>query len=179
MCAKVTKMTPIHQAAAMHKPQIIRNFVSLGADVCSRDCFANSALDYAWTHPPSFHAIKFDEIQYVALKLANRRVMLSRNIRYELESLLSIREPLTTEIKCTRLEKLTVLANSNSFLYLSDAEKYQAIIHLYMELSFPADSADLQMNFHCNICDTSLNRLNICICSKCHDLYLCKDCHEG
>ena len=48
-----------------------------------------------------------------------------------------------------------------------------------MELSFPPDSAELQLNFYCHICDTSLNRVDFCNCSECHDLYLCKNCHEG
>ena len=176
-CAKHTNMTPLHHAAAMRRPQIIRRLVGLGANVFSRDCYGNSALDYAWTHPASFEATKHDEIQYVAPDLADRRAILWRNIRDELESLLSLGKPLTTEIEMTRLLKLSVLANS--FLYLRDTESYQTIKYLYMELSFPAELADLQLNLYCNICNIPLTRGDFCICSQCHNLYLCKKCHEN
>ena len=173
---KHTKMTPIHHAAAMRKPRIIRKLVDLGADVFSRDCYANSALDYASTHPASFQAIKQNDIEYVELSLADRRAKLWRNIRYELECLIALGKPLTVETELARDLKITVLASS--FLYLRDINQYQTVKYLYMELHFPAESADLGNNFDCTICDLSLYGSDLFICSKCHDLYLCKRCHD-
>ena len=176
-CARHTKMTALHHAAAMHKPQIIRKLVDRGANIFSRDCYGNSALDYAQTHPASLQAIKHDEIQYVALNLVDHRAILWRNIRNELKSLLLLGKPFTVEIELVRLLKLAVLANS--FLYLRNKEKYQTIMYLHMELSFRPDSANLQLNFNCTICDTSINRLDSWICSECHNLYMCEKCHEN
>ncbi len=174
---KHAKMTPLHHAAAMHQPQIIRKLVDLGADICSRDRYANSPLDYASTHRASFEAIRYDELGYVALNPADRRTILWRTIRDELECLLSIGKPITLEIELTRLFKLAVLATS--FLYLRDKDKDQVIKCLYMELCFRADSADLRLNIDCDICKISLNGLDLCVCRECHCLQLCTKCHEN
>ena len=174
--AKHTKMTPLHHAAAMRRPRIIRKLVALGADIFSRDCYANSALDYASKHAPSFQAIKQYDSEYVALNLADRQARLWRNIRHELECLISLGEMLTVETELIRLLKISVLATS--FLYLRDIDQYENVKYLYMELSFQAESADLQLSIACNICDTSLNRLDLWICNECHELYLCKRCHD-
>ena len=174
---KHDKMTPLHHAAAMRRPRIIRKLVDLGADILSRDCYANSALDYASTHAASFQAIKHNDSEYVALSLSDRRAKLWRNIRYELECLISLGETLTVESELIRILKLAVLATS--FLYLRDLDHYQNVKYLYMELSFQVESADLQLNFYCTICDNFLNRLDLWICSECHELYLCERCHDN
>ena len=172
---KHNNMTPLHHAAAMHRPQIIRKLVGLGADTLSRDCYANSALDYASTHAASSQAIKDEEMPYVSLNLANRRAILWRNIRHELESLLSLSQPVTAESELARCLKLKVLANS--FLYLRDTEQYQTIIYLFMELFFSVESAVLQLTFRCDICSIILNHNDFCICRDCHSVHLCTRCH--
>lgn len=177
MRAKHTRMTPLHHAAAMHKPQVIRILVGLGADIFSRDCYANSALDYASTHPASFQAIKYDDTQYVTLNLADRRSILWRNIRHEVNGLLSLSKPLTLETELFRLTKIAVLGNS--FRYLHDVNQYQTIKCLYMELFFQPESADLQLSLYCGICDISLIRSDPGICTECHNVYLCQQCLEN
>ena len=175
--AKDTKMTPLHYAAAMHKPQLIRILVDLGADIFSRDCFANSALDYASTHPASFDAIKYDDTQYVTLTLADRRPILWRSIRHEVHGLLSLSKPLTVETEFSRLMKIAVLGKS--FRYLHDTDQYETIKCLYMEIVFQPKSADLQLSLYCDICSTSLNHSELCICTECHNTYLCNRCLEN
>lgn len=174
---KHDKQNPLHQAAAMHRPRIIRQLVDLGANRSLRDCYGYSALDYASNHPASFQAIMDESLAYIPMTLADRRTILWRNIRRELESLLSLAQPSTVESENTRLLKLGVLANS--FRYLKDTEMDQTIKYLLMELSFLAESAVLSFNFHCGTCNIDLTNVDLCICRECPSLQLCNRCHEN
>ena len=175
--SKYTKMTPIHEAAATHRPQIIRKLIGLGADVSLRDCYGNSAFDYASTHPESLQAVEHDELQYVAPKIEDCRAILWRTIRDGIACVLSIRTPLIVETETTRLMTLAVLATS--FLYLRDNDKDQTIRYLYMELGFRADSGNLRFHLDCTICNISLNGFDFGVCRECHTLRLCTRCHQN
>ena len=177
LAAKHTNMTPIHHAAAMRKPQIIRKLVEFGADIFSRDRYGNSALDYARTHPASFEAMGIPDEQYDALDVQARKAILSTTIREELQCLVSIPTPLTVETENVRLLGLAVLATS--YLYLKAREHDQIVKFLYMELSFSADSADLRLNLDCSMCGISINRIDVYVCRECHDLRLCTGCYEN
>ena len=177
LAAKHTNMTPIHHAAAMRKPQIIRKLVDFGADIFSRDRYGNSAIDYARTHPGSFKAMGILDEQYDSLDVRARKAILSTTIREELQCLVSTPTPLTVETENVRLLALAVLATS--YLYLKVREYDQIVKFLYMELSFSADSADLRLNLDCNMCGISLNRFDVYVCRECHDLRLCTGCHEN
>ena len=173
---KHTNMTPIHLAAASHKPQIIRKLVHCGADLFSRDRYGNSALDYARTHPASFKAMGLPDEQYGPLNGEARKAILSTTIREELQCLLSIPTPLTVRNEDDRISALSVLATS--YLYLRAKEYDQIVKLLYMELSFGADSAELRLNLDCNLCGIRVNRFDLYVCRQCFDLHLCSGCHE-
>ena len=177
LVSKHTNMTPIHHAAAMHKPQIIRKLVDHGADPFSRDRYGNSALDYARAHPPSFEAMGVLDQQYCPLDEQARKLILSTTIREELQCLLSIPTPLTLENENVRILKLAVLARS--YLYLGAKEHDQIVKLIYMEFSFNADSAALRLNLDCEICGMSLNDFDLYVCRDCQDIRLCTGCHEN
>ena len=177
LAAKHTNMTPIHHAAAMRKPQIIRKLVEFGADIFSRDRYGNSALDYARSHPASFKAMGIPDEQYEALDVQARKAILSTTIQEELHTLLSLPTPLTVDTENVRLLGLAVLATS--YLYLKAREYDQIVKLLYMELSFSADSADLRLNLDCSMCGISINRFDVYVCRECHNLRLCTGCHEN
>ena len=177
LVAKDTNMTPIHHAAAMHKPQIIRKLVDYGADLSSRDRFGNSALDYARTHPASFKAMGVLDEQYVPLDGQARKAILSTTIREKIQCLLSIPTPLTVENENVRILTLAVLARS--YLYLRAKEYDQIVKLLYMELSFSAESADLRLTLDCDMCGISVNRFDLYVCRECHNIRLCTGCHEN
>ncbi len=177
LVAKHTNMTPLHHAAAMHKPQIIRKLVDSGADMFSRDRYGNSAVDYARTHPALFKAIGTLAEQDDPRDLRARNVILATTIREELQCLLSIPTPLTVEDENVRLLTLAVLATS--YLYLKAREYDHIVKFLYMELSFSADSAELRLNLDCDMCGISLNRFDLYVCRECHNRRLCTGCHEN
>ena len=174
---KHTKMTPLHHAAAMRRPQIIRRLIDLGADVSLQDVYGNSPLDYAWTHPASFVAIRYPKTQYNSLDPSARSAVLWNTIRDGLERLLSIATPVSVEVENDRL--LTLAVTATSFLYMRDKEYDQAIKYLFMELAFGAESADLRLNLDCDVCSISLNRLDLYLCRECHNIRLCTKCHEN
>lgn len=173
---KHTNMTPIHLAAASHRPQIIRKLVHCGADLFSRDRYGNSALDYARTHPASFKAMRLPDEQYSPLNEEARKAILSTTIREELQCLLSIPTPLTVEDENVRMSTLVVLAAS--YLYLRAKEYDQTVKLLLMELSFSADSAKLRFHLNCNMCGRRVNGSDFHVCRECHNACLCTGCHE-
>ena len=177
LVSKHANMAPIHRAAAMHQPQIIRKLVDCGADMFSRDRFGNSALDYARTHPASFKAMGILDEQYDPLDGRARKAILSATIREELQSLLSIPTALTVENENIRLEILKVLATS--YLYLKARDYDQIVKFIYMELSFPPDSAYLQWYVECDMCGVFLNCFDAYVCRECHVLRLCTRCHKN
>ncbi|KAL2056149.1 hypothetical protein ABVK25_003792 [Lepraria finkii] len=174
---KHTNMTPLHLAAAKRKPQIIRRLIDLGADVSSRDVYGNSSLGYAWTHPASFVAIGYPRTQYNSLDPSSRSPILWNTVRDGLERLISIATPISVEIGIDRL--LTLAVTATSFLYMRDEAHDQAIKHLFMELTFGAESADLQLDLDCDLCSVSLNRFDLYLYRECYEKGLCTKCHEN
>lgn len=173
---KPSGMSPLHCAASMHRPAIIRSLVEQGADVFSRDLYANSALDYAYSHSESWQAIKPADLKYLPLNVGDRITILWRTIRGTLESLMSIGQLSTVEKEKDRVMTIGVIANC--LHYLGERHNDRTIQYLYLELCHYPDSANLRYNLDCAVCNSPLHRSNFSVCRECHDIRICEKCHE-
>jgi hypothetical protein len=177
MTEKLVRDTPLLLAAATKKPLIAQKLLEAGADPLERDAYGNNALDYAFSHKPTWQKMGVLESKYKPKEKGCRRRVLRQSIRSCLQRVLHQAYPLPPTEEYARMMCITTVANS--LVYLEDTSLHERARTCFIELCFPPKDWIYTRVFNCAVCHKSPIREEVHICTLCFETYLCRICHES